>query len=272
MTKVIPITEFGKALLVTEDLDPLYVMLRSAKLDPELLRRWCVAYWCFYSAGVCSQLASLPVKEFWDGMERYAGQSRGLRGRERRHFRGTQATQSIKELRDRYRRPGQMVEYVASTRKFEQVAQRVQEHRGFGPWIAWKIADMLDRNLEYPVDFSRANLAMYSEPSKGAELVYRCWGSPVEGSKSPVEYVVRRLTALFKEYKAPPVYDRPVNVQEVETILCKWKAHTTGHYSIGLDTREIRHGLHGWGPLAERLAGHLPQLRSGLLLEARGVH
>jgi hypothetical protein len=43
--------------------------------------------------------------------------------------------------------------------------------------------------------------------------------------------------------KAPPRFERRINIQEIETILCKWKSHINGHYFVGKDIQEIRHGL-----------------------------
>ena len=37
-----------------------------------------------------------------------------------------------------------------------------------------------------------------------------------------------------------------MNVQEVETILCKWKSHMGGHYPLGNDLHEIREGMTPW--------------------------
>ena len=62
----------------------------------------------------------------------------------------------------------------------------------------------------------------------------------------------------WRRRKAPPFHDRPVGVQEVETIFCKWKSHVKGHYPLGKDTRELHHGLQGWGALAEKLRKVLP--------------
>jgi hypothetical protein len=42
---------------------------------------------------------------------------------------------------------------------------------------------------------------------------------------------------------APPARDRLVNVQECETVLCKYKSHINGHYPPGKDTLEVLHGL-----------------------------
>ena len=51
---------------------------------------------------------------------------------------------------------------------------------------------------------------------------------------------------------------RRVNVQEVETIFCKYKSHLKGHYPVGKDSEEIRHALEGWGDTAQELQKYIP--------------
>jgi hypothetical protein len=63
--------------------------------------------------------------------------------------------------------------------------------------------------------------------------------------------VVNRLLKEFEDYEAPPFGERKVNIQEVETILCKFKSHLSGHYPWQNDTIEIRAGLGPWQPVCE---------------------
>lgn len=236
---------FGQGLLETEDLDPIYTMLWRAGLPAGLLSRWCLAYWCFYHAGVASRIAE--AHDFYAAMQR-AHDEKWPRGTERRHFRGRTSATAVAFLRSRYSEPTDAVHAVTRP-TFREVSEAVRAWPGFGPWIAFKVADMLERVLAAPVSFEDSVLAIYEEPAAGARLY-----SPHE----TLESVVALLCADFAMYKAPPRFDRPVGVQEVETILCKWKSHVGGHYEIGKDTREVRHALHGWGDLAHSLAAHLP--------------
>jgi hypothetical protein len=52
---------------------------------------------------------------------------------------------------------------------------------------------------------------------------------------------------------APPFQDRPINIQEVETVLCKYKAHCYGFYPYGNDTVHVAKALDGWGDLAQSM-------------------
>lgn len=286
------ITEFGDALLRTGDLDPVYVAVASAGLDRATLARLCIAYWCFYHLGVAAKLAEIEnPKKFWRTMTDAAANAGYLptgakpwpRGAERRHFRGPQATMAVDELVSRYGRNKYMEDTLAQfvgaggeePMSFKTVSAAVKTHRGFGDWIAFKIADMSERVLGYPVDFSDCTLGIYKDPRQGAAVGYlamaradylskdgtplKPWDYPINDDelRATVEHYVKLWRK--KQAKALPDRKRLVNVQEIETIFCKYKSHLKGHYPVGKDTTEIRHGLDGWGDLAAQLQKGLPR-------------
>lgn len=246
---------FGQVLLSSRDLDPIYVMLRRAELDQDTLKRWLLAYWCYYSAGVASRIAE--SKDFWAEMWK-AHNEKWPRGAERRHFRGETSYNALLCLQSTDATPEQIVDHMTNEPDFQGIARRVQQFTAFGPWIAWKIADMAERVLHLEVDFSNAELGIYRDPVHGAALVLT--GDefyPI--SPDELRGVVDNMAADFHSFSAPPWYDRPVNVQEVETVLCKYKSYCHGHYPPGKDTREVYHGLHGWGNLATSLRKCMPR-------------
>ncbi len=282
------IVTFGDALLKTGDLDPVYTAVHSAKLDHNTLLRLCLGYWCFYHLGLAAKLAELKTPEaYWRLFElavRNEGEPKPYpRGAERRHFRGDNALKAYQHLRRLYRTPeGAAVGIVGTgprvgprnALRFATVSDQVQTHTGFGPWIAFKIADMAERVLGYPVDFSGCALGIYKDPRQGAAVALCEWQSG-EGLIPGVDFsniepwtypitddelraTVEHYVKVFRKHKAPPNGNRAVNVQEVETIFCKYKSHLKGHYPIGKDTREIGHGLVGWGDLADQLKKGLP--------------
>lgn len=264
------VEEFGRKLILTHDLDPVYVMIHSAdkhgKLTYSDLVNWCVIYWCCYHCGVSTAMTQLTHvgKNIWDMLEDVATNKtmKWPRGTERRHFRGDNATAMVRDLRERYTDAKEFLEHLKAYKSFKGLSAFIQEHTGFGPWIAFKIADMMERVLYTPIDFTSADLMMYDEPMKGARLACEKWcsGSDYEneGYQHFLEYTVKRLSREFRHLKAPPAFDRPINVQEIETILCKWKAHMKGHYPLGKDSREIHHHLRNWGPLADEFAKFVP--------------
>lgn len=247
---------FGTYLLDSGDLDPVYIGLHGLQLPPGGLAAWLVSYWCFYHAGVSCQLVGEEYERYWERMEELAGRRAGPRGTERRHFRGPKAPAAILYLKARYGSPLNVLEDLASgPLTFGDISARVQQWPLFGPWIAFKIADMLERCAGVPVDFSDCELSMYQEPIAGALLVAEQEGWPFD-----LRDTVRRLREIYGGRQAPPAFDRPVGLQEIETILCKFKSHWRGHYPLGKDTNELRHTLGdphgpngGWGPLAWRM-------------------
>lgn len=277
------IEDFGAALIKSGDLDPVYIAVHKAGLDEETRHRLCLAYWCLYHLGAASKLAEIKSpKKFWDTLMA-AAVNEGLawpRGSERRHFRAANAINAVGCLVQRYKTPraavlgmlGQNEGTLGDGMTFATVAKAVQTHVGFGPWIAFKIADMSERVLGWPTDFTGCELGVYKDPRQGGALAWyeralaagtvagtfkaQPWNYPITNQE--LTEVISHYVRHFRKFKAPPTGDRAVNVQEVETIFCKYKSHRKGHYPLGKDTRETRHGLDGWGDLAQQLRAGLP--------------
>lgn len=248
---ILTFADFSRQLITTEDLDPIYVILEEARLPEATLQRWLLAYWCFYHAGVASYVAE--AADFWPAM--YYANANWPRGTERRHFRGAISLLALDDMA--FDAPEYVVADMTAGRTFQQVAANVQQYYGFGQWIAWKVADMAERVLHLPIDFHDATLGIYRDPVKGAAL-YLLGDQNAPITPNQLDMVVEQVAFEFSKYQAPPSYNRPVNIQEIETFLCKWKSHVNGHYPLNKDTNEIKHGLHGYGDLATELASYLP--------------
>lgn len=271
------IYDFGDYLLTTSDLDPVYIILtESPELDEEQLARWLIAYWCLYSVGPASLLSEYEGPNFWDKLGEAACNeqptplaTRWPRGHERRHFRGAAAVKAVRGLRSLYeQRPERLVEEIVARSpdqgnvlQFKTVADRVQKLPLFGPWISFKVADMAERVLGVPVCFDEAAIFMFKDPAKAATRLWREHNPKlalaVDEGRARVKQeminhgVSQHLIHHFSTHLAPPGRDRPLGLQEVETILCKWKSHMNGHYPLGNDTREIATGLRAWKPASE---------------------
>lgn len=266
--------EFGTLLVQTQDLDPIYTAINGVVLGTAVQHRMLLAYWCLYHLGAAAFIAekSRSDAEFWENLM-VAAVNKGLkwpRGSERRHWRGEQAIKSARELAVNHKSASDALEHWAEVPTFAEVTRRVQLNRGFGPWIAFKVADMFERVLHVPIDFSTCELGFYSEPLKGAFLLKdgriplsgEEWdnGPSREEEANVVRDVVKQLLAgSLGQLKAPPDRKRKLNVQEIETILCKFKSMKGGHYHVGKDITEVRHGLEGWGDLAQELQKHAPK-------------
>lgn len=235
---------FGRELVRTRDLDPVYVCVYEAALEPEVLKKWLVAYWCFYHMGTASWISTR--RDYWGAMELAAGTKAYPRGRERRHYRGENARKSVAFLKEqdldglwdelgRYR-------YERGRIRLGDLVDYFREWVGFGPWIAFKAADMVERLGILEVDFSDASAYLYDSPAKGAAVV---WGEENDGEPPPdvSKWAVARVVDELGDLKAPPGDDRPFGPPEAETVLCKYAAARSGHYRIGEDVEACRTAL-----------------------------
>jgi hypothetical protein len=129
----------------------------------------------------------------------------------------------------------------------------------FGPWIAFKMCDVMERCLDLPVDFADCNLGFYKEPRAGAALL-ATGDAEARIDDAALTAVSAALLSRLGGLKAPPDRKRRINVQEAETVLCKYKSSCNGHYPLGKDTREVFEALHGWGKYADRMREPLAAL------------
>ena len=150
------VVEFGEVLLKSGDLDPVYLAINSAGLPERTKDRLCLSYWCFYHLGAAAKMAeSSSEKGFWAKMREAAAyspktadprQQNWPRGAERRHYRGAQSVSSMADLAGQYESASGAVSRILGphdrSTTFKQVSARVQIHRGFGAWIAFKIANV----------------------------------------------------------------------------------------------------------------------------------
>lgn len=248
--------DMGHDLIITQDLDPIYTIVAASDMSENMLKRWLLAYWCYYHAGVASYVAEGDSRQFYDRM--WSGlDDKWPRGMERRYFYGQQAANLLNGL-ENYGSPEKVVDTMTGHQDFQSIAVAVEEFTGFGPWMSWKIADMAERVLCYDVDFSNTSLAIYKDPVMGAAFILT-GDKGYKLSKEELESVVDDMESQLSYLDAPPYYDRPVNIQEIETVLCKYKAHCYGFYPLGNDTHHIHKGFEkrNWGDLAKALHGHL---------------
>lgn len=230
--------EFGRQLISSGDLDPIYIMLWNANLPTEMLHRWLLAYWCFYHSGTASWI--VDQKNYWNAMEKAAGSKAYPRCSERRHFRGQNALKSVAFLKtvgvDTLFEP-----FIDVKSPAVLVMNYVQTWVGFGPWIAFKVTDMLERLGVADITFKSEEIEVFDSPSEGADMLYDRYG---KGLNVPYQQRVAWADSFLRNQigrttKAPPRYERVINIQETETVLCKWKSHMNGHYTVGEDIESL---------------------------------
>lgn len=210
-------------------------------MDKAQLNRWLLAYSMFYHVGISSMLAER--EDFYEAcLEDFDNYPRC---EERRHFRGDKAKKALGRFFEA--RPeahtyfwfyGELGNQPSTD--FRSVIKRIQTYPMYGPWIAFKLADMGERCFGVPVDFSNCALYMYKEPMAGLNLA-------IKGDEKAditeaelqegIDYIAGALNRLG--FKAPPWNDREIRLAEVETILCKWHSFTKGHYYVGKDKESL---------------------------------
>lgn len=234
--------DFGLELIRTGDLDPVYITVWNAKLEPEELNQWLLAYWCFYHCGTASYLTG-GDRFYWAQMNMAAASKDYPRGRERRHFRGDLSIKSVdwlvkKGLPEIFR------PLTGGRRYLGEVICYVCTWYGFGEWIAFKVADMVDRLGLTQVDFSSASKYLYESPRQGAEKLRVFHGDlGAGGFEGVTQWALDRVVTELGSLDAPPRNERKIGYAEAETILCKWDAYLNGHYHIGEDIVAVRKAL-----------------------------
>ena len=249
---------FGRQLIVKGDLDPVYILLWEADINGGLLKRWLLAYFCFYHLGTSSWIADSPnATHYWRRMRTAAASKDYPRGRERRHFRGENARKSVECLCEQG--VAKLFDDLGRCQTCEDVITLVRRSWvGFGPWIGFKIADMLERLNVASLRFSEDEVFLFDSPREGAARLNVAMQAGISQEEEP-SWAIRTVLDELGLHRAPPRYERKLGVQEAETVLCKWKSYLGGHYRVGEDIEACRKALHF---LPTRTSGRL--LRAGI--------
>lgn len=255
------VEQFGAELLKANDLDPVYVLLHEAREAGDLYGfardRFLIAYFCFYHIGTAAWIVGSDCygEDYWTRFEAAARSKDYPRSAERRHFRGDNAMKCFAYLRERGT-AALMDDIMRAGLSAAELMAAVRQWVGFGPWISFKVADMVERLGIRPVEFD-ADTAMYEgSPTEAAHLLWDVMNPGLDPNGEPggaeawaVDFVLAHLAALPAHdlppgrRLAPPRYDRALNAQEAETVLCKWKSYLGGHYHVGEDVAACRRAL-----------------------------
>lgn len=260
-TLKIELLPFARQLILSGDLDPVYLGVQACKFDRLESARWLIAYWCFYHSGVACHLCHFDGPVFWDKMLIAAANTvaapndigRWPRGAERRHFRGNAAVDAVNALREQYSRPESMLEFLVGGRmSVVDVIQRAQRHRLFGPWISFKIADMIDA-LVKPV--LQDDLAPFLYKTPADSIRYHSPNLPLSPRPRTDAELLRDamlwLCGELSDLRVPHKPQVAVDYFVAETVWCKHLSHLHGFYPPGKDSREVREGVEKWAGVAE---------------------
>jgi hypothetical protein len=237
------IFSFVNEKLKIDDVEPMYTAITRARLPLVTRQKLCFAEGLADHLGLAARMAE--EKDFWRAAHAYVAQ--GQRGGARRHFRGKVAKAALKIMERRFPDLGKF--FSSMPNDFYEARRFIMDQPQFGPFSAFKIADMAERTCEVPVDFSRVRLSDFAKfPKRGAGLAADYIDNTPEG-----------VYALMLHHpwvrKAPPHYDRPLNAQEIETMFCNY-GHSKWH-PPGYEASELRKLLIGYGKLAEKIERNL---------------
>jgi hypothetical protein len=265
------IEDFGRRLIQTRDLDPMYCGVVDAKLPPDQLARWLLSYLCYYHVGSASWMSQKEGDAFWSVMRTAAANKesprvhglpcdRWPRGSERRHLRGSKAIAAIEWLATTYPRPEEAIEYLAKSNTAQLVMNLIRQWPMFGGWVAFKAADVIANVWGKPLQFPDDICLMYAEPLAGLEMAARRAGivDLKSNHSEPLRNYHTQLLDYFCQFPAPPTYARRCGPTELETVACKVKSYWGGHYYLGRDIREHRAALFGWGETAHQILNAYP--------------
>lgn len=255
---------YSKAFIDINDLDPVYVAVHGAyenkELDFDQACNFLTMMSTFYSIGESCTLVHLniPSNQVWDYMlENYTTLKRGT---ERRYFRGEQGLRCLNYLKEHYKTPQ---EFVMDNYRptYVEVCEQFARIPAFGPYHIWKWLDFYDRILGLPVqvEFNHAMKVIPAEPIKGAKKVsMEVWGED-RGLIPTVEHMFKVMRD--RGMTAPPMHDRLVDVQEIETCLCMINHMYAGQHIdyVGKDLLDKYESVKAVGVAGEFLLKYLPK-------------
>jgi hypothetical protein len=247
---------FTKAIVQTGDIDPTYYAFNGIRNDigEKDVKKMLVSMLMFYDIGVACQLTETPDNKYWDKVvDIYPGCRRGS---ERRHFRGDNGRKSIESIKP-YGSPDQFwdamyaKDYISIRNKFKNIS-------GFGDYFIWKYADYCDRVFGMPVDMSGAIKFLPGEPREGSKIIAEEMGlSDISNFEATIKYCLDECGKI--DLIAPPIFERPVGLLEIETCYCMYKHTVNGNDYVGHDILDKHNVLENVdSDLAKGMIKYLP--------------
>lgn len=220
--------QFAAALIKTQDLDPDYVYLREILKDEHEYSKVIWAQHKVFIYDTASEYMYLMNNKPLDQLHYGAERRKNKRNTERQldaFLSGFKLDHMPKDY------PGAR-EYLL-------------QFPGMGDWAAWKFCDLLERVCDVHIDFSKVDFrTAYKYPLKG---LCRVNGEPDEAITTlsndllyeTYMYNAQKQLGQILDWQAPPHGGRAINIQEIETCLCKFHSYLGGHYKIGQDTLHL---------------------------------
>lgn len=255
------IVEFGLGLLETLDLDPVYVALNRSRLSRVELTRFILGWMMYYHTGLACWMMTHKSKGLLSAFEYVAKHNDEFpRGSQRKHHRNAAALACVAGMQTQFSTATEFARWsLHDGCDGRDVMKRVMTLVGWGPCMSWRVPDLYEALSLYDTPFKSTDTDMFfSNPKRGALLCAKEYG--LKGS-DPVRAAHDYLMEEIGDKFAPPAFKRRLNIQETETVFCKWKSHMVGRYAIGRDTLRAKEQFEKYAdkvPLSRKLLELMP--------------
>lgn len=182
-----------------------------------------------------------------------------MRGAPRRYVRGARALNAVAYLKSKYSNPEHAITCLKGS--YAEAKHIVCSWPQWGACAAFKLCDMAERVCAQHIDFNDVNitnLCTNKQVQAGVDKACRtAYCAPAT--------LMMKMNAYQWSTRAGPTYDRRLNAQEFETILCYY-SHDFAHskHMPGMDALNVYKELQGFGELSTRIRAALPR-EGGLL-------
>lgn len=248
---------FMVAINNTGDIDPTYYAFRGIRndLSDKDVKKMLVSQLMFYDIGISCMLTETPDDKYWDTVDEIYPTCR--RGKERRHFRGENGRKSIASIKpfgspDKFWDAMYADNYIDIRNNFKNIS-------GFGDYFIWKYADYCDRVFDMPVDMKGAIKFLPKEPRLGSVIIANEIGlDDPDNFEAVMKHCIEECNKIG--LLAPPAFNRPVDILEMETCYCGYKHVMAGTDYVGSDIIDNIKALKLIdSPIAEKMIKYLPK-------------
>lgn len=225
---------FCQQILKTGDIDPDYLFYRNArkKIGDENLFDLIHIKLCVYKTE--SELLIKYKGKNFDEV-RYGAE------RNKAKHTAKQTYQNIKRFHAKH--DVNTFRDLTKNKNYTAFNRLVTQINGIGSWASWKYADILNKTLDFQINFRAIDFIQgYEYPLKGLCLVSN---RPENTSvylrrdvfADDVSKLINRLQKIEGNYVD---MFNPINVSEYETLLCKYHSYCHNHYKPQEDLYKLR--------------------------------
>lgn len=227
------VKEFAKIEIESGDLDPDYIFINNvAAGDSRFKADWIIAKTIIYDSE--SELRFLLNNESLETLN-YGNERR----KHKRHAK--EYLDSIFQIAD----SDPLDFFINLPKNAYEAMEKIKMAKGFGPWAAWKTIDLVGCCLDIEFNFDDFDFrGAYDYPIKGMLMVA---GMDEQKSRnvSDLDYKTAFRNVIdalgSAAHLKPPCGKRDIiNIQEIETILCKYHSYVHGHYEPLEDLKRLK--------------------------------